>query len=259
MRFFLLGLVAASVLNATPIVRGTYSSSNSNVTCAGGSSHPQADCTVEYASNAIMPINNFAFILQASAGNLSSTGTDELSILDFSGANVTTPAGGDLGWVNGTTYSFSASYNATTRALAYTVGGTTINAIIANTMPITDIFFRTQAITTGASMKLNNLTVNGTSLGVAQSFAQQAVANQQIFYLWVSGLADSFSLSGSMSMTWATGSGAPAPPSGTNVVTYMKFGQAINAPVPEPASLAACGIGLILFGLIGRRRPKQKE
>lgn len=249
---FLLGMLTATVLSATPYVRGVISSSNSLVTCPGSGNQTAADCTVEYGNNALMPIDDFAFILQASAGNRSNSGTDELVVYDFSGSGITTYGAGDLAWQNGTAYNFSVSYVAPTRRLTYTVNGVTSTFTIGASMPISDMFLKTVATTSGSTMKIGNLTVDGVSLTGAQSLAQQAITNQRVQYLWISGLENSYTLSGKLTMTWTNGNA----PSNTDVLTYMKFGQATGAPpepVPEPATMAMLGAGLAAIGWARRR------
>lgn len=264
MRPFLLALLAVP-LPAALVGYGNLSSSNSNVTCVGGSSHPEADCRVEYASNATMPVNNFAYIVQASAGNRATTSTAEMNILNFAGSASGASIGtGQWAWANNTTYKMTVAYTASTRAIVYTLlneatsASTTVNATLPSAQSINDVFFRTQAITANSSITLSNLTVNGYLFSGAISHAQASLAAQQIQYFWVSGLDNAnFTVSANILMSW----NPATPPSGTNLVSYLKFGTVQNPQtyVPEPGTMAleGCGLALLIWAEHRRRSTRK--
>jgi hypothetical protein len=186
---FALGVLGVAVSTGTPIVQGNTMSSAAAVPCAGVQTlHSTAGCSMQYGSNAVMPGQNTAFSLQAQAGNRSLTSTDELRILDTSGVSAITSASGDLAWTNGTAFSFQISYDAATRALSYTVNGTTLVANLAAAALITDVLIQTQATSVGSIMTISDLVVNGVNLPGSMSQASQANAGRQVDYLWISGL-----------------------------------------------------------------------
>lgn len=259
----LLGLVVFSSLQAAPYVGGHITSSAAATPCTGSGNQNVADCRVEYSSLAGMPISEFAYVLQASAGNRAASSPIEMQVLDFSGnLNGSVPANGtaNFAWANNTTYSFSMEFNPTNGQLRYTLGNTTINAIIANTTLIQDMFFKTQANSAGTTLTVSNLVVNGTSMGSAVSSASFANTNQQVDYLWIRGLtvgaSNTFTMSGNINMSWT----GPTPPSNTNTVAYFKFGRVTrpDALVPEPGAMALCGISLLMLGLVKRRKAVAK-
>ena len=213
--------LAASIASATPVLRGTYSSSNTAVACGGTGLQPLADCTVEHSSSALMPVNDFALILEANAGSRLSTGTGKKAIHDFSGPLGSAPA-----------HNFKVTCNAPPRCLAYTVSG----------------------LTSGAAMKIGDLIADGMSMGVPQSLAQQTIITKQFYY--VSGVNNSFNRSGKVTMAWPTEGTAP---SRTNTLDYMKSGVACGAPPPpptvaDPAHFAMLGIGLAAPGAVHRSK-----
>jgi len=208
---------------------------------------------MQYGSNAVMPLQDTAFSVQAQAGNRSLTYTDELRILDTSGAGTVTAASGDLAWTNGTAFTFQISYDAATRALTYTVNGTTLVANMAAASLVTDVLIQTQATATGSIMTISDLVVNGVNLPGSMSQASQANAGRQVDYLWVSGLRDSFTMSGRIELAWYR-----TAPTGTGAVAHLRFGAATGQPdafalsaaaqVPEPKTYALFGVALVVLG-----------
>jgi hypothetical protein len=250
---FALGVLGVAVSTGTPIVQGNTMSSAAAVPCAGVQTlHSTAGCSMQYGSNAVMPGQNTAFSLQAQAGNRSLTSTDELRILDTSGVSAITSASGDLAWTNGTAFSFQISYDAATRALSYTVNGTTLVANLAAAALITDVLIQTQATSVGSIMTISDLVVNGVNLPGSMSQASQANAGRQVDYLWISGLRDSFTMSGRIELSWYR-----TAPTGTGAVANLRFGAANHpdafalsaaAQVPEPKTYALFGVALVALG-----------
>ena len=244
--------LAASIASATPVLRGTYSSSNTAVPCGETGLQPLADCTVEHSSSALMPVNDFALILEGSAGSQLSTGTGKKAVHDFSGplgSEKSTAEAGDLAWVGGTAYNFSMTYNASAQALAYAVE-------IAKAVLIGGVVLKALATGSGASMKIADLVVDGANRRDAQSFFRQGAMAGKLYNIGISGLNNSFNRSGKVTMAWPTEGTAP---SAANTPAYMKFAVASGAPPPpptvaEPAHFAMLGIGLAVPGAVHRSK-----
>jgi hypothetical protein len=206
----------------------------------------------DYDFNALNP--NLSFVAEGRFGNNARNGDYELDIHGVDTSNPTrTQDQANFTWTNGLLTEFSLTFDALTRAVTYIVGGQTLNAT-ANSNPINDIFIRTRAATADTSILLSNLFLNGVDL-LGSSLADNA--DDGVEYLRISGVSDSFTLTGTSLMSW-TDSNMPR---NSRLAYQIKVGSADGGAeaVPEPVSILGLALGGSGLAMMRRKRNLQKS
>ncbi|MFH7030791.1 MAG: PEP-CTERM sorting domain-containing protein [Heteroscytonema crispum UTEX LB 1556] len=186
------------------------------------------------------------FIAEGRIGNNRNDGDYELdihSIEDTTGFTVLTQK--DFQWTNGVAQSFSLAYDAVSKLVNYTVGDNLLTYTAEN--PLTDLFIRTRAARADSSIKVDNLFLNGVAIQDS-SFAENS--SKALDYLRISGVTDSFNLTGQSTMNWGA-----IMPTGSNLAYQIKAVSTTDSTsVPEPSATLGLTLGAIAFALKIRRQ-----
>jgi hypothetical protein len=273
---FVLGLlVLSSVLSATPIVVGNISSPRVSPSLACTGTNPtnqpsQADCTVEGSNDALLPPANLYAFAEGRIGNYSGTGTHELDITSTSGA---TNPNAQFAWVSNRDYQFSLAFNPSTNTLTYIMDTGRANPVtltqtnMYNPARIIDaIFIRTTTLIAGSGVTINNLSIaeNGGqffSLGSAQSSAVYQSPNGAVDYLYISNINPNLSWELRGTARWVFDPVVVGTTPNSRIAFQIKLGNdnpnspfVPTAGVPEPATYALIGAGIIAIAVASRRR-----
>lgn len=168
-------------------------------------------------------------------------------------------------WVSGQGEDFTLTFDDST--LTYEIGGQTLEYVITDTF--NDIFIRTTARKQGNSVVVDNLMLNGQAIGENSSFACSE-ARCDYFnssqYLWLTDLEESFTLTGTTTMTW-TGDAKNlrdrTAPHRSELAFQLKLGNAGEeladelATVPEPVSMSLFSVGVVSLAMTGLRRQQK--
>lgn len=130
------------------------------------------------------------------------------------------------------------------RTLEYTMSDSNFN----------DLFIRTTARVGGSSVVVDNLFLDGTAIDGTSSFAceDESCGWGSSQYLWLSDLGDSFTLTGTTTMSWLKGN----TPTRSRLAFQVKLGNVEKSPVsvPEPISMSLFSVGAVGLALAGLRR-----
>ncbi|MEL7037285.1 MAG: choice-of-anchor W domain-containing protein [Cyanobacteria bacterium J06592_8] len=163
-------------------------------------------------------------------------------------------------WVSGKGEDFSLSY--LDDILTYEIGGETLTYNMSNNSLFNDLFIRTTARKQGSSVVVDNLFLDGTAIDGDSSFACEASRCgywNSSEYLWLSDLGDSFTLTGTTTMSWlgnAKRLSDRTAPHRSELAFQLKLGNVEKPPVsvPEPISMSLFSVGAIGLALAGLRR-----
>lgn len=184
------------------------------------------------------------WVVQSRIGNNALNGTQEVDILDADN-NLLPVTQGNRIWGNGEAVNFKVEFDGS--LLKYTVGNQLLSSAQFGNKPIEDLFFRVRSTAT-SSMSLTNLVVNGISI-------PDLIANAAgtIQYLTVGDLGQSFTITGTSTMSW-TGTR----PNNSALAYQIKAGV-LEKPqsVPEPASISLLSLGVL--GTIGLRLRRSRS
>jgi hypothetical protein len=144
-------------------------------------------------------ISDTVFVAEGRIGDLGGAATFELDLGQSTAAPSVTA---QYAWTSGQAEPFTLTYNNMTGLVMFTIGG----KMLSYTTPFDvfgDIFVRTRAVDEGNSVVVQNLVLDGQSVGDASA----AVGANGLDILWISGaaLSDGFTLTGSATIAW-TGS-----------------------------------------------------
>ena len=187
--------------------------------------------TSHIASDADMlaQIHDLSFVCEGRIGDRGGAATYEQDIN-------TGAVQAQYNWPNKTPVGFGIVYDNLTNLLQFTVGGQTLN--YHPTDPFGEIYIRTRAVNAGTSILLDNLILDGVSLGDT-SYASASSAGLDI--LWVRGFADpatsGFTLTGQSTMYWSGSA-----PTQSRLAYQVKFDNAPSVAEPASVILALAGI-----------------
>lgn len=191
--------------------------------------------------------NDDAFVAEGRIGGKTTYELDIHTVNTDGSFNV--PQSKEFAWQNGVAQSFSLMYDNLSKKATYIVGNQTITYIASN--PFTDLFIRTAAVNADTSAKVDNLFLNGVAIA-STSFAQKAAnaSENALDYLRISGISDSFTLTGQSTMTW-TGSS----PTQSRLAYQIKAVTTKDSQsVPEPSATLGLTLGAFAFALNTRRQ-----
>ncbi|NEP80483.1 MAG: hypothetical protein F6K39_21320 [Okeania sp. SIO3B3] len=149
--------------------------------------------------------------------------------------------------------------------LTYEIGGKTLEYGITDTF--NDLFIRTTARKQSNSVVVDNLILNGKAIAENSSFAcSEARCGywDSSQYLWLTDLEESFTLTGTTTMTW-TGDAKNlrdrTAPHRSELAFQLKLGDVIMeeelAEVPEPISMSMFSVGVMGLAMSGLRRQQK--
>ncbi|GFZ91718.1 choice-of-anchor W domain-containing protein [Okeania sp. KiyG1] len=171
-------------------------------------------------------------------------------------------------WVNGQGEDFTLTFDDGT--LTYEIGGKTLEYSITDTL--NDLFIRTTARKQDNSVVVDNLILNGQAIAENSSFTCSEGCDywNSSQYLWLTDLEESFTLTGTTTMTW-TGDPRdlkdkdnPAPHR-SELAFQVKLGDVIIgegladelATVPEPVSMSLFSVGVVSLAMASLRRQQK--
>jgi hypothetical protein len=138
------------------------------------------------------------FVAEGRIGDRGGAATFEVDLGGDTGAPATTA---QYNWQSGTPVNWAVTYNHVTNLITFTVD----TVVLQYTSPLagfTDLFVRTRAVNANSDILVDNLVLDGVSVGDASS-ANGNLDGLDI--LWIIGgtLSDGFTLTGRVTMTWA--------------------------------------------------------
>jgi len=158
-------------------------------------------------------ISDTLFVAEGRIGDLGGAATFELDLGQSTAAPNTSA---QYGWVNGQVEPFTLTYNNVTKIVTFALGGRSL----AYTTPFPmfgDVFVRTRAVDSGREIVVQNLVLDGQSVGDVSH-----AVGDGLDILWISGgsLSDGFTLTGTATLSW-TG----APPTQSRLAFQIKVAK----------------------------------
>jgi|WetSurMetagenome_2_1015567.scaffolds.fasta_scaffold06610_2 hypothetical protein len=140
-------------------------------------------------------VSDTIFVAEGRIGDLGGAATFELDLGQSTSAPSTTA---QYPWIDGAVEPFTLSYNAGTGLVTFTLGG----KVLAYSTPFPmfgDIFVRTRAVEVDRSVIVQDLVLNGQSVGGVSS-----AVGPGLDILWISGaqLSNGFTLTGTATLAW---------------------------------------------------------
>jgi hypothetical protein len=180
------------------------------------SSVSYADITTSHiASDAEMleMLTDTMFVSEGRIGDRGGAATFELDLGDDTGAPATTA---HYDWQSGAVEPFTVSYNPGTGEVTFSLGGIVLSYITPY-WDFEQIFVRCRAVNDGSWIRVDNLVIDGETVG-DQSYA----AGNGLDILWIHGasLSDGFVLTGDATLAW-TGT----PPRNSRLAFQIKVGN----------------------------------
>jgi len=160
-------------------------------------------------------ISDTLFVAEGRIGDLGGAATFELDL----GPDTGHPAQqANYGWVSSRLEPFTLTYDNATRIVTFTLGGHTLTYMTPY-MQFGDMFVRTRAYNDATSVVVNDLVLNGQSVGDQSS---AALPGTGIDILWISehAIANGFTLTGVAMLSW-TGS----PPTQSRLAFQIKVAK----------------------------------
>ncbi|NES03128.1 MAG: PEP-CTERM sorting domain-containing protein [Okeania sp. SIO2F4] len=169
-------------------------------------------------------------------------------------------------WVSGQGEDFTLTFD--DGMLTYEIGGQKLEERITDTF--NDLFIRTTARKQNNSVVVDNLMLNGQAIAENSSFACFEGCDywNSSQYLWLTDLEESFTLTGTTTMTW-TGDAKDlkdkTAPHRSELAFQLKLGDVIMGEgladelvtVPEPVSMSLFSVGVVGLAMAGLRRQKK--
>lgn len=190
-------------------------------------------------AGALIGTEGTSFVAEGRIGDRSGRATFELDL----GANTSQPQNQtQFGWQNGSAECFSLTYQADADLVTFLLGGNTLTYQPQGLQE--QLLLRTRATKVGSMMTLDNLYLNGMSVG-ASSIADGDGSGIQI--LSVSGIdfSQDWILSGHATMVWNE-----VLPKNSHLAFQISAASMAPPPVPEPATVFLLTLG----GFVGLRR-----
>jgi hypothetical protein len=158
-------------------------------------------------------ISDTIFVAEGRIGDLGGAATFELDLGQSTAAPFTTA---QYPWISGTVEPFTITYNSGTGLVTFTLGG----KVLTYTTPFPmfgDIFVRTRAVEAQRSVIVQDLVLNGQSVGDVSN-----AVGPGLDILWISGaaLSNGFTLTGTATLAW-TG----APPTQSRLAFQIKVAK----------------------------------
>jgi len=162
----------------------------------------------------LLLLSDTIFVAEGRIGDLGGAATFELDL----GHDTSHPyTSAQYAWQSGRLETFTLSYSNVTGLVTFTLG----NVTLYYTTPFIqfgDVFVRTRAVDAGKSVIVQDMVLDGQSVGAVSS----ATGADGLDILWISGatLADGFTLTGTAVLSW-TGS----PPSQSRLAFQIKIAR----------------------------------
>lgn len=158
-------------------------------------------------------ISDTIFVAEGRIGDLGGVATFELDLGQSTAAPYTTA---QYPWVSGRVEPFTLAYDSGTGVVTFSIGG----KVLTYTTPFPmfgDIFVRTRAVEADRSVIVQDLVLDGVSVGDVSS-----AVGPGLDILWISGAAllDGFTLAGTATLSW-TG----APPTQSRLAFQIKVAK----------------------------------
>ncbi|MBN2071168.1 MAG: hypothetical protein JW814_06885 [Candidatus Krumholzibacteriota bacterium] len=159
-------------------------------------------------------LSDTMFVAEGRIGDRGGYATFELDIGNDTGAPAQTA---QYDWISGQPEPFTVSYDAVTRQVAFSLGGTTLY-YTTEYFDFDQIFVRTRATNAETSILIDDIVVDGEAIS-DQSYAD---GNDGLDILWIIGanLNDGFLLSGTATLSW-TGTA----PTNSRLAFQVKVGK----------------------------------
>ncbi|MDB9315466.1 PEP-CTERM sorting domain-containing protein, partial [Spirulina sp. CS-785/01] len=160
-------------------------------------------------------------------------------------------------WVSGEAVDFSLTFDSLNNLLTYTVAGVEVSKSEISQDSFSDLYIRSSARVDGASMVVDNLYLEDSTMASAINDISSAACVGSVGcgyfdadYLHIADITGDFTLTGQSTMSWADGS----KPKNSQLAYQIKLVEGDNTTesVPEPATLSLLSLGA--FGVILRSR-----
>ncbi len=140
-------------------------------------------------------ISDTIFVAEGRIGDLGGAATFELDLGQSTAAPYTTA---QYPWISGTVEPFTLSYNSGTGLITFSLGGKVLTYMTPFPM-FGDIFVRTRAVEVDRSVIVQDLVLNGQSVGDVSN-----AVGPGLDILWISGaaLSNGFTLTGTATLAW---------------------------------------------------------
>jgi hypothetical protein len=158
-------------------------------------------------------VSDTIFVAEGRIGDLGGAATFELDLGQSTAAPYATA---QYPWTSGTIEPFTLSYDSGTGLVTFTLGGKTLTYTTPFPM-FGDVFIRTRAVEADRSVIVQDLVLNGESVGGVSN-----AVGPGLDILWISGaaLSNGFSLTGTATLAW-TG----APPTQSRLAFQIKVAK----------------------------------